>query len=83
MEECCFVAHLCTTVCDPMVCSLPASSVQGTSQAEMLECPTQGSNQRLLGLLHCQADSLPLVPLGSPKLEKSAVYPGWSSWKTS
>ena len=83
MEECCFVAHLCTTVCDPMVCSLPASSVPGTSQAEMLECPTQGSNQRLLGLLHCQEDSLPLVPLGSPKLEKSAVYPGWSSWKTS
>ena len=28
--------------------------------------PTQGSNLRLLGLLHWEATSLPLVPLGKP-----------------
>ena len=28
---------------------------------------TQGSNLHLLGLLHWQADSLPLVPPGNPK----------------
>ena len=31
--------------------------------------PTQGSNLRLLCLLHWQADSLPLVPPGNPKTE--------------
>ena len=30
--------------------------------------PTQGSNSCLLRLLHWQADSLPLSPLGSPQL---------------
>ena len=33
--------------------------------------PTQGSNACLLGLLHCQAGSLPLVPPGKPCLKVS------------
>ena len=31
------VAKLCPTLCDPMDCSLPASSVHGISQARILE----------------------------------------------
>ena len=32
------VAQLCLTLCDPMACSLPGSSVYGISQARILEC---------------------------------------------
>ena len=31
------VAHLCRTLCDPMDCSLPGSSVHGIFQARILE----------------------------------------------
>ena len=34
---CCWVAKSCSTLCDPMDCSLPGSSVYGTSQARILE----------------------------------------------
>ena len=57
---CCWVAQPCPTLCNPMDCSLSASSFHGISQARMLEwlaisfsresSPTQGSN---LHLLHC------------------------------
>ena len=60
---------------NPMDCSPPGSSAHGISQAGILEwgChfllqgifPTQGSNLRLLCLLHWQADSLSLCHLGS------------------
>ena len=63
----------CLTLCDPMDCSPPGSSVRGLLQARTLEWvaisssrelfPTQGSN---LGLLYLQADSLPSEPLGKP-----------------
>ena len=33
----CSVAKLCPILCDPMDCSLPGSSVQGISQARILE----------------------------------------------
>ena len=36
--------------------------------------PTQGSNPRLLGLLHWQADSLPLSQLGSLTLEFTTTF---------
>ena len=58
------VTQLCPTLCDPMDCSPPGSSVHGISQARILEWvaisflqgifPTQGSN---LCLLYWQADS--------------------------
>ena len=35
--SCCLVAKLCPTLCDPMDCSPPGSSVQGISQARILE----------------------------------------------
>ena len=60
-------AQSCLTLCDPIDCSPPASSVRGISQARILEWvassssrgifPTQGSNWCLLDL---QADALPL-----------------------
>ena len=33
----CLVAHLCPTLCDPMHCSPPGSSVHGILQARILE----------------------------------------------
>ena len=63
---------MCPTVCDPMACSPPDSSVHGIFQARKLEWDemaflTQGLNPCLLHLLHRQAGSLPLRHLGSPK----------------
>ena len=59
------------TLCVPMACSPPGSSVHGILQASILGWvavyfiqgifPTQGSN---LGLLQVQADSLPCEPPG-------------------
>ena len=73
---CCLVAKSCLTLCDPMDCSLPSSSVHGILQARILEWVaisfsregiflTQGSN---MCLLHWQVDSLPLNHLESPQI---------------
>ena len=77
----CSVTQLCLTLCDPMDCSLPGSSVHGIFQARILEWvaissfqrifPTQGWNPYLLPLLHWQADSLPPAPPGKPKFASS------------
>ena len=71
--------QLCSTLCDPMDCGLPDSSVQGIFQMRILEWvaisssrgifPTQGSNLCLLCLLGC----LPLSHLGSPCFVYSAA----------
>ena len=55
------VTQSCLTLCDPVACSPPGSSVHGILQARILEWvaisfsrgvfPTQGSNP---GLLHCR-----------------------------
>ena len=37
MITCCLVAKLCPTLCDPMNCSPPGSSVHGISKAKKLE----------------------------------------------
>ena len=67
------VASVCLTLCDPMDCSPPGSSVHGILQARNIGVGchallqgvflTQGWNP---SLLHWQADSLPLSHLGSP-----------------
>ena len=64
--------QLCLTLCNPMGCSLPGSSVHGILHARILEWavissskgifPAQGSNLHLLCLLHWQAGSLLLAP---------------------
>ena len=58
----CLVAQLCLTLCDPIDCSLPGSSVHGDSPGKntRVGChallwgifPTQGSNP---GLPHCRS----------------------------
>ena len=68
--------QLCLTLCDPMDCSLPGSSVHGILQARItgVGChallqeivPTQGLNPHLLCLLHWWVGSLPLAPPGKP-----------------
>ena len=68
------VAQLCLTLCDPMDCSLPGSSVHGIFQARILEWIaisfSSGSSQprdgTRVGLLHWHVGSLPLSHLGSP-----------------
>ena len=70
------VAQSCPTPCDPRDCTPPGSSVHGDSpgnntgvgcHALLQEIfPTQGLNLCFLCLLHWQAGSLPLTPLGKP-----------------
>ena len=74
------VAHSCPTLCDPMDCSLLGSSVHGIFPGKntRVGCHfllqgiflTEGSNPRLLSLLHWQADSL---PVGKTEGSKTAV----------
>ena len=60
------------TLCDPMDCSLPGSSVHGIPQARMLEwvaIPFSRGSSRPSIVPACatsQVDSLPLSHLGSP-----------------
>ena len=61
----CLVTQLCLTLCDPMDCSLPGSSVHGDS----LPCPYPGGfpTQGLIpGLLHCRRMLYCLRHQGSP-----------------
>ena len=69
------VAQSCLTLCDPMDCSLPGSSVHGILQARILEwvaipfsrnLPNAGTEP---GYPALQADSLPSEPLGKPCVE--------------
>ena len=77
----------CLTLCDPIDCSRPGSSVHGILQARMgweMGCHfllqgiflTQGSNLLLWHLLHRQADSLPLAPPGKGLYGNFQIF-GW------
>ena len=66
----------CPTLCNPMDCSPPGSSVHGILQARILEwvaiSSSRGSfwprkNPHVLCLLHWQVDSLPRCHMGSPE----------------
>ena len=50
----CLVAQLCPTVCDPMDCSPPGSSVHGILQARILEwvAISFSSGPRFVRILH-------------------------------
>ena len=72
--RCCVVAKLCLTLCDPMDCSLPDSSVQEISQARILEwvatsffreLPDPGIEPMSSALA---VDSLPWSPQESPSI---------------
>ena len=68
------VAQLCLTLCDPMDCSPPGSSVHGILQAGILEWVAISSSRRPSdpgiepGSSAFQADSLPCEPPGKPLL---------------
>ena len=74
---CAMSIQSCLTLCQPMDYNPPGSSVHGVLQAITLEWvaipffqgifPIQGSNPRLLCLLHWQTGSLPLEPPGKPQ----------------
>ena len=72
----CSAAQSCLTLCDPVDCSPPGSSVQGGSPSKNIGVgchdllqgtfPTQGLNLYHLRLLHCSQILDPLSHLGSP-----------------
>ena len=76
----CLVAQLCPTLCNPVHCSTPGSSVRGDSPGKntgvgyhfLLQgnFPTQGSNP---SVPHLQADSLLSEPPGKPIRENKYV----------
>ena len=71
MRVCVHLFQSCPTLCDPMDCSPPGSSVHGILQASGLPWPPQGifPTQRLNPrLLHRQVDSLLLSHQRSPKM---------------
>ena len=78
----CLVAQSCPTLCDPMDCSPPHSSVHGILQAGILEWvvmpspqgifPTQGSNP---GLPHCRQILYHLSHQENPRILEWIAYP--------
>ena len=70
-QLCVLVSESCPTLCDPIDCCLPGSSVHRILHAGILDCnsllqgifPTQGSNP---GLLHCRQILYHLSYQGSP-----------------
>ena len=74
---CVFQVTSAVSLCNPMDCSPPGSSVHGILQEEYwsgLSCPPlrdlpdPGIESTSLCLLHWQAGSLPLVPPGKPRI---------------
>ena len=78
----CLVAQPCLTLCDPMDCSLPGSSVHGDSPGKNtgVDChavlqeifSNQGSNP---GLPHCRQILYCLSHRGSPRILEWVAYP--------
>ena len=72
----CLVAQSCPTLCDPMDCSLPGSSVHGILQARILEWVAMPSSRGLPNPVMeprspaLQEDSLPSEPPGKPENEQ-------------
>ena len=83
----CLVAQACLMLCDPMDCSLPASSVEFSRQEYWSGLhalpqgifPTQGSNPVLL---HCGQILYLLSHQGSPRILDCVAYPSsrGTSW---
>ena len=74
------IFQLCLTLCDPRDYSLPGSSVQGILQARITQWVAISFSRESprprdwicvsLYLLHWQAGSLPLEPVGKPHIDK-------------
>ena len=77
--------QLCLTLCDPMDCSPPGSSVQGIPQARILEWGvllfSKGSSRprERTHLRHWQAGSSPQVPPGKPWCFLGTQHPLWKA----
>ena len=76
----CWIAQLCPTLCDPMDCSPPGSSVHESLQATVLEWVAMRlsrgsfwSNWHVFCILNWQVGSLSLAPPGKP-LENSTRH---------
>ena len=74
--------QLCPTLCDPMDCSQPGSSVHGIFPGKntgvwchflLQEILTHGSSLHLLHLLQREADSLPLHYMGIPRQQSTVI----------
>ena len=82
---CCSVAELCLTLCEPMDCSTPGSSVHKISQARYWSglpfpppevLPSPGTKPMGTCLLHWWADALPLSHQESHFPNKESVLTG-------
>ena len=68
------VAQLCLTLCDPVDCSLPGSSIHGILQARILEWVATSFSRDLPdpgiepGSPSLQTDALPSEPPGNPMI---------------
>ena len=83
LQPCCFISESCPTLCDPVDCSPPGSSVHGISQARILVwvaiSSSRGSfrsrDRTLVFYVFCAGRQIPspLSHLGSPSynLKKS------------
>ena len=63
-EPCVIVSQSCPTLCDPMDCSPPGSSVHGPFQARILEW---------VAIYFSRGSSQPRMEPGSPALEVDAL----------
>ena len=66
--------QLCDTLCHPMDCSLPGSSVHGIFQARILEWVGISYSRE-----SSSVDSLPTAPPGKPYMYIYTIYIYWSS----
>ena len=83
----CLVAQSCPTLCDPMDCTSPGSSVHGDSLGKntRVGChallqgifPSQGSNP---GSLHCRLILYRLSHQGSPSPSQTALWESCPAW---
>ena len=82
----CSVFQLCMTLCDPMDCSLPGSSVHGSLRQEYCsglpfpspgDCPDPGIKPSSPAL---RADALPSEPLGKPSSGRISFPGDLTAW---
>ena len=71
------VAKLCPTLCDPMDCNPPGSSVHGISQITILEWDVTSFSRGSSMPPAFQVDSLPLSHQGSPSLGNCKLKPSF------
>ena len=84
-ERACLVTQSYLTLCNPLDCSLPGSSVQGIFQTRILEWVaifllqgiflTQGFNSHLLCFLHSRHILYPLSHQGSSLRDSQRQFP--------